>query len=1184
MRFQSRTTFYCSVACVLALMATSTFAAPDPTINTAEAHAKLWFMQQQGQQAQAPADLEEQKTAAAAERLLNGGQPEGPSIADTCATAAVASDGTQAGATNQVGQTNSGTAAGCGSTANPDQWWAYTATCTGVVSVDTLGTGDDTVVAVHADCTGAGSFACNDDINFPPGESGLSFASTLGNVYYIQVHGWGGGSTLAAYTLNISCVLPGDTCADAFAAADGANAGDTASGQTDSGIVPSCGSAANPDEWWEYVATCSGSATADTIGTGDDTILAVYSDCAGTQIVCNDDVNFPPGESGVGFATTLGNSYWIQIHGWGGGSTLASYALNISCTALTAQGADTCLSATVIGDGTINDLDGTSTSTIDGATACIGTQGPDDWFEYVATCTGTVSADTLGSGVDTILSIHTDCVGTEIACNDDVNFPPGESGLTFGSTVGNSYFIRVSGWGAATIGSYTLNLSCAPAGDSCGAAHGPIGEGAFAGETATKNPSGILTSCGSGSGNPVDEWWEYVPTCSGVATADTAGTGADTVLAVFSDCAGTEILCDDDGLGFPPGESSGTWNVTAGNSYWIRVSGWGSGTLASYALNTSCVAAVCGNGVQEPGEECDGADPGLCKDGCDVGCNCVCGSTIATCAGKLSQSGSMSDSSNQIACGAGGLTTPNSWARCFDLAAEGVTPGEGVQINSVTFGVSQATVDGINYNVNIYTDAGCPTSLGTATLIHSEPLVVNIVDVGTLIVVNFATPVQVLGGAVVVEIDVPDDGTVLGLATRPTANDLTDCGVSLLRAAACGAGDWTDLTLFGFPNANLALQADIACTPCGDGVIDIDEQCDPPDGQCCTTTCQYEPITTACGSAGTACSLQDTCTATGICLDNHLPSGFNCGAGPSVCHDQDSCDGSGACVVNNHALGTSCDDLAFCNGTDTCGDADGVCNSTGDPCAGGGTCNEVCNETADDCFDLAGAACDDGLFCTGVETCDGAGTCDSSGDPCVGGGECNQACNDTADDCFDLSGTACGAGASVCHDQDTCNGAGACDLNNQASGTPCGDGADTDCTDPDTCSGFGACNVNHAALGAPCGDASDTICTDPDTCDGSAGCLDNHEPSSLECRASVDACDPAEFCTGVSNDCPTDDIITTNINDDGCCPPGGTGNFDNDCFNPLVPTVSQWGMLTLTLLLGVGLWVKFGRRRESATA
>ncbi|MCP4593009.1 MAG: S8 family serine peptidase, partial [bacterium] len=176
----------------------------------------------------------------------------------------------------------------------------------------------------------------------------------------------------------------------------------------------------------------------------------------------------------------------------------------------------------------------------------------------------------------------------------------------------------------------------------------------------------------------------------------------------------------------------------------------------------------------------------------------------------------------------------------------------------------------------------------------------------------------------------------------------------------------------------------------------------------------------------------------------------------SGCQDDPDCDDDNPCTddecvatvceyTNNSAL---CDDDLYCNGLDTC--SGGTCSQhAGDPCGGGGECNNSCNEVAETCYNPSGAACGDGtdndctdpdtcdgagscqpnhepaaaicsddLFCTETDECDGSGTCVGTGDPCSGGGECNNSCNEVAETCYNPSGIACG------------------------------DGTDNDCTDP----------------------------------------------------------------------------------------------------------------------------------------
>lgn len=276
---------------------------------------------------------------------------------------------------------------------------------------------------------------------------------------------------------------------------------------------------------------------------------------------------------------------------------------------------------------------------------------------------------------------------------------------------------------------------------------------------------------------------------------------------------------------------------------------------------------------------------------------------------------------------------------------------------------------------------------------------------------------------------------------------------------------------------------------CGDGVADPGEQCDDGnnlDTDCCSADCRFEPLRSP-------------------CMDDR-----------NVCTD-DECDGAGVCV---HPANTApCSDGLFCNGSDTC--AGGSCAAhAGDPCATGGECADACNEAADNCFDLRGTPCsNDGLFCTGAETCDGVGACRGSGDPCVGGGDCADVCNESADNCLEPRGAGCADDGNLCTN-DQCDGAGRCV--HQDNAAACDDGIF--CNGIDICQG-GACSLhsgdpceggeecadrcNEAGdncfepQGTPCSDDGN-ICT-TDQCSASGRCV--HAPNTVPC-------DDGLFCNG----------------------------------------------------------------------
>jgi hypothetical protein len=74
------------------------------------------------------------------------------------------------------------------------------------------------------------------------------------------------------------------------------------------------------------------------------------------------------------------------------------------------------------------------------------------WYKFTPGGSGSVTADTVGSSYDTILTVFTGAPGsfTQVACNDDIN--PGiilQSRVTFNVNSGTAYFLMVSAFGPA---------------------------------------------------------------------------------------------------------------------------------------------------------------------------------------------------------------------------------------------------------------------------------------------------------------------------------------------------------------------------------------------------------------------------------------------------------------------------------------------------------------------------------------------------------------------------------------------------------------------------------------------------------------------------------------------------------------------------------------------------------------
>ncbi|RME41260.1 MAG: hypothetical protein D6788_01625 [Planctomycetota bacterium] len=202
---------------------------------------------------------------------------------------------------------------------------------------------------------------------------------------------------------------------------------------------------------------------------------------------------------------------------------------------------------------------------------------------------------------------------------------------------------------------------------------------------------------------------------------------------------------------------------------------------------------------------------------------------------------------------------------------------------------------------------------------------------------------------------------------------------------------------------------------CGNGVVDPGEQCDG--GACCTSTCQFVGAGAVCRGAAGPCDVPETCTGSS---PDCPPDGF---AGD----------------------GTPCDDGLFCTVGETCSSGSCTGGSARDCSDATGCTVDTCNEVADVCDHVPdNAACSDGLFCNGVETCDPVNDCQPGSTPCQAG----QFCDETADACVGcLTDADCDDGL-FCNGTETCN---PITRTCQSSGNPCSGDTPVCFEDTDTC-------------------------------------------------------------------------------------------------------------------------------------
>jgi len=252
-----------------------------------------------------------------------------------------------------------------------------------------------------------------------------------------------------------------------------------------------------------------------------------------------------------------------------------------------------------------------------------------------------------------------------------------------------------------------------------------------------------------------------------------------------------------------------------------------------------------------------------------------------------------------------------------------------------------------------------------------------------------------------------------------------------------------------------------------------------------------------------------------------------------------TCLNDSACVISVVAPGTPCNNGDFCDGFDFC-DENGSCVSTNvDPCENSSLyiCNGTCNSTTHSCHAAFGTSCEDGLFCNGIDYCNGQGSCIHSGDPCVNDSSletiCDSSCNEDGQNCSAPIGTLCSTGmpSSPNCSIDLCNGEGNC-TRHSFTGLSCDDDINNCsinplCSDSGLCMGIYVCACNSSEEcndGNPCTDeiclANDCIyfnnsspCNDGLWCNGEDSCADGY------CSVhSGDPCDGNPVCNNTCNE------------------------------------------------------------------
>jgi cysteine-rich repeat protein len=761
----------------------------------------------------------------------------------------------------------------------------------------------------------------------------------------------------------------------------------------------------------------------------------MLADCIGEDcypLPCNKDADF---------IAQPGVDYYVVVDGFAAGD-LGVANVTVACTPL--SNPDTCEEATPIECGDVIkgvDTTGFTNNYNPGAgNPCTGYSASGEDRVYVLNVTQPTLVDAAMSNqnYDGSFYVVTDCANLLADCTGaDCYPPPCTKPVSFVAQPGVDYYMIVDGFGGAN-GTSDLSVSCSLLGETCESPE-PIACGA---NLVGVGNAGYVNDYNLGVGNACTGYTSLgpdrvfvlnvgaIPQSVSALMNNQAPGGYDGAFYVVTDCTDIpSMLADCVGADCfpPPCPKPLNFNAAANTDYYIVMDGYAAGDIGTANISITCgaLAGACcfGTKCQVLAEDDCGIQGGTyLGDGTtcagnpcfDEGADCP----LSSCAAEtLTQSASINiDGLNTVACAAPtGETTANGWARCYDLNAELGVPT--VVVNSLTYGVQVASMDGITVNINLYEDADCSVPSTLDALVHQEITVVNTSDAGNLITVPL--PAVSVTGALTVEIEQAFDGTVPPLfAFRPRSNSQGQCGPSYIRAADCGIADFIDLSAIGFPTAHLVQSLDISCAECGNGIVEFGEECDG--GDCCESDCTYTAGGTECRPSAGPCDVAESCTGgSADCPADGFANGTECRPSAGDCDPAESCDGSGAACPPDalDPAGTPCrpaagpcDVAEVCNGQSPTCPADAkqpagtVCDPASAPCEEDSVCDGSSNGCPPNdlitiCFSGDGC-CPAGAVCNANQDSDCAPSCGNG--RVESGEECDDGNIDPGDGCDEL--------------------------------------------------------------------------------------------------------------------------------------------------------------------------------------
>lgn len=489
-------------------------------------------------------------------------------------------------------------------------WWTWTPPVSGFASFDTVGSDFDTLLAIYvgSDLAFLTSLADDDDSG-GAGASQLEHHVNAGVEYRIAVDGFSGATGAVKLTVQ----MLHDTFASRlqltqsrFTLLD-SNVANT----RETNEPNHAGESGGASVWWSWTSPVSGTAHLNTLGSGFDTLLAVYSgnDLATLNPIAANDEGGVNHTSVLSFNTQAGVPYAIAVDGYMGDT--GGIVLNL---AVDNDNDDFANRATLSGSSfTIYDANVSATVELEEPIHADDPGGTSIWWTWTAPLSGATTIDTFGSDFPTLLAVYTGSelnALTTVAANRN-SAGNNDSKVLFIAQAGTTYQIAVDGALGAK-GNVALSLRIEPANDDFERASILMGssQAVTASNFNADKQAGEPNHAGSPGGSSL--WWSWTAPVSGQAIVDTRDSAIDTILAVYTgnNLSSLTLVGENDDLQAGIFASEIAFNAVAGTRYYFAADGFG-GQQGTINLSVRVVHDAFADAALLPGSRLSITDSSL---------------------------------------------------------------------------------------------------------------------------------------------------------------------------------------------------------------------------------------------------------------------------------------------------------------------------------------------------------------------------------------------------------------------------------------------------------------------------------------------------------------------------------------------------------------------------------------------